>query len=66
MAYIPSKKKLKGLREQPNLFSILDDGDAINTNPYKQDNTNTTNTQITLQDFMYKRYDKLNAQEQAV
>ncbi|AFI06653.1 SNF2-related protein [Helicobacter cetorum] len=42
MAYKPSKKKLKELREQPNLFSILDDGDVINTSPYKQEITNTT------------------------
>ncbi|AFI06499.1 hypothetical protein HCD_07550 [Helicobacter cetorum MIT 99-5656] len=41
MAYKPSKKKLKELREQPNLFSILDDGDVINTSPYKQEITNT-------------------------
>ncbi|MFP5991002.1 DNA methyltransferase, partial [Helicobacter pylori] len=31
MAYHPNKKKLKELREQPNLFSILDNGDVINT-----------------------------------
>ncbi|WP_332870568.1 hypothetical protein [Helicobacter pylori] len=42
MAYKPNKKKLKELREQPNLFSILDDGDVINTTHYKQENTNTT------------------------
>ncbi len=41
MAYKPNKKKLKELREQPNLFSILDDGDVINTTHYKQENTNT-------------------------
>ncbi len=41
MAYKPNKKKLKELRGQPNLFSILDDGDVINTTHYKQENTNT-------------------------
>ncbi|MGN8478379.1 hypothetical protein ACR9MO_03945 [Helicobacter pylori] len=41
MAYKPSKKKLQTLREEPNLFSILDDGDVINTTHYKQENTNT-------------------------
>ncbi|MGL2758002.1 SNF2-related protein, partial [Helicobacter pylori] len=41
MAYHPNKKKLKELREQPNLFSILDNGDVINTTHYKQENTNT-------------------------
>lgn len=41
MAYKPNKKKLKELREQPNLFSILGDGDVINTTHYKQENTNT-------------------------
>ncbi|MUU24733.1 helicase [Helicobacter pylori] len=33
------KKKVKN--PQPNLFSILDDGDVINTTHYKQENTNT-------------------------
>ncbi len=33
------KKKTKN--PQPNLFSILDDGDVINTTHYKQENTNT-------------------------
>ncbi len=37
MAYKPSKKKLQNLREEPNLFSILDDGDVINTSSYKQE-----------------------------
>ncbi|WP_423752437.1 Eco57I restriction-modification methylase domain-containing protein [Helicobacter pylori] len=37
MAYKPSKKKLQTLREEPNLFSILDDGNAINTSSYKQE-----------------------------
>ncbi|EQL67079.1 helicase, partial [Helicobacter pylori FD703] len=41
MAYKPSKKKLQTLREEPNLFSILDDGNVINTTHYKQENTNT-------------------------
>ncbi|MFP6090320.1 SNF2-related protein [Helicobacter pylori] len=38
MAYKPSKKKLQTLREEPNLFSILDDGNVINTTHYKQEN----------------------------
>ncbi len=33
------KKKIKN--PQPNLFSILDNGDVINTTHYKQENTNT-------------------------
>ncbi|RVY60968.1 helicase, partial [Helicobacter pylori] len=33
MAYKPNKKKLKELREQPNLFSILDNGDITTNNP---------------------------------
>ncbi len=37
MAYKPSKKKLQTLREEPDLFSILDDGDVINTGSYKQE-----------------------------
>ncbi len=37
MAYKPSKKKLQTLREEPNLFSILDNGDVINTSSYKQE-----------------------------
>ncbi|GAA8935811.1 hypothetical protein HpEKB20_03940 [Helicobacter pylori] len=37
MAYKPSKKKLQTLREEPNLFSILDDGNVINTSSYKQE-----------------------------
>ncbi|RVZ33373.1 helicase, partial [Helicobacter pylori] len=41
MAYKPSKKKLQTLREEPNLFIILDNGDVINTTHYKQENTNT-------------------------
>ncbi|GAA7538263.1 hypothetical protein JP0016_01860 [Helicobacter pylori] len=32
MAYKPSKKKLQTLREEPNLFSILDDGDIATNN----------------------------------
>ncbi|RVY80988.1 Eco57I restriction-modification methylase domain-containing protein, partial [Helicobacter pylori] len=31
----------KAKNPQPNLFSILDDGDVINTTHYKQENTNT-------------------------
>ncbi|MCQ2669437.1 DEAD/DEAH box helicase family protein [Helicobacter pylori] len=34
-------QKKKPKNPQPNLFSILDDGDAINTTHYKQENTNT-------------------------
>ncbi|AHZ27514.1 helicase [Helicobacter pylori] len=33
MAYKPSKKKLQTLREEPNLFSILDNGDIATNNP---------------------------------
>ncbi len=36
MAYKPNKKKLKELREQPNLFSILDNGDIATNNPTKE------------------------------
>ncbi|MFP6114593.1 hypothetical protein ACLGA4_07420 [Helicobacter pylori] len=36
MAYKPNKKKLKELREQPNLFSILDDGDIATNNPIEE------------------------------
>ncbi len=32
MAYKPSKKKLQTLREEPNLFSILDNGDIATNN----------------------------------
>ncbi|WQU02294.1 DEAD/DEAH box helicase family protein [Helicobacter pylori] len=32
MAYKPSKKKLQALREEPNLFSILDNGDIATNN----------------------------------
>ncbi len=32
MAYKPSKKKLQTLREEPNLFSILDSGDIATNN----------------------------------
>ncbi|MGL2514885.1 SNF2-related protein, partial [Helicobacter pylori] len=34
-------QKKKAKNPQPNLFSILDDGDVINTTHYKQENTNT-------------------------
>ncbi|MGL2808816.1 Eco57I restriction-modification methylase domain-containing protein [Helicobacter pylori] len=34
-------QKKKPKNPQPNLFSILDDGDVINTTHYKQENTNT-------------------------
>ncbi|PDX20259.1 helicase [Helicobacter pylori] len=36
MAYKPSKKKLQTLREEPNLFSILDNGDIATNNPTKE------------------------------
>ncbi|MCQ2804769.1 helicase, partial [Helicobacter pylori] len=36
MAYKPNKKKLKELREQPNLFSILDSGDIATNNPIEE------------------------------
>ncbi|WP_120913645.1 SNF2-related protein, partial [Helicobacter pylori] len=36
MAYKPNKKKLKELREQPNLFSILDNGNITTNNPTKE------------------------------
>ncbi|RVY48259.1 helicase, partial [Helicobacter pylori] len=35
------QKKKANKNPQPNLFSILDDGDVINTTHYKQENTNT-------------------------
>lgn len=41
MAYKPSKKKLQTLREEPNLFSILDKGDIATNNPIEEsDKTN--------------------------
>ncbi len=43
MAYKPSKKKLQTLREEPNLFSILDDGDIATNNPIEEtDKVNET------------------------
>ncbi|OOQ34232.1 helicase, partial [Helicobacter pylori] len=36
MAYKPSKKKLQALREEPNLFSILDNGGIATNNPTKK------------------------------
>ncbi|GAA6843226.1 hypothetical protein CHA185_14050 [Helicobacter pylori] len=36
MAYKPNKKKLKELREQPNLFSILDNGGIATNNPIEE------------------------------
>ncbi|MBM0625404.1 DEAD/DEAH box helicase family protein [Helicobacter pylori] len=36
MAYKPSKKKLQTLREEPNLFSILDNGNIATNNPTKE------------------------------
>ncbi|MGN8460521.1 SNF2-related protein [Helicobacter pylori] len=36
MAYKPNKKKLEELREQPNLFSILDNGDIAINNPAEE------------------------------
>ncbi|GAA9471364.1 hypothetical protein BTM449_02330 [Helicobacter pylori] len=43
MAYKPSKKKLQTLREEPNLFSILDNGDIATNNPSEEtDKVNET------------------------
>ncbi len=43
MAYKPSKKKLQTLREEPNLFSILDSGDIATNNPSEEtDKVNET------------------------
>ncbi|MGL2810434.1 SNF2-related protein [Helicobacter pylori] len=43
MAYKPSKKKLQTLREEPNLFSILDNGDIATNNPIEEtDKVNET------------------------
>ncbi|UOR67964.1 hypothetical protein MPG40_00760 [Helicobacter pylori] len=43
MAYKPSKKKLQTLREEPNLFSILDNGDTATNNPSEEtDKVNET------------------------
>ncbi|MGN8462785.1 SNF2-related protein, partial [Helicobacter pylori] len=43
MAYKPSKKKLQTLREEPNLFSILDNGDiATNNLAEESDKVNET------------------------
>lgn len=36
MAYKPSKKKLQTLREEPNLFSILDNSDIATNNPIEE------------------------------
>ncbi|GHR08370.1 hypothetical protein VN1246_10530 [Helicobacter pylori] len=36
MAYKPSKKKLQTLREEPNLFSILDNSDIATNNPAEE------------------------------
>ncbi|OPG35271.1 Eco57I restriction-modification methylase domain-containing protein [Helicobacter pylori] len=36
MAYKPSKKKLQTLREEPNLFSILDNGNIATNNPTEE------------------------------
>ncbi|GAA8484189.1 hypothetical protein KKKH38_10540 [Helicobacter pylori] len=36
MAYKPSKKKLQTLREEPNLFSVLDNGDIATNNPAEE------------------------------
>ncbi|WP_187855317.1 SNF2-related protein [Helicobacter pylori] len=36
MAYKPSKKKLQALTEEPNLFSILDNGNIATNNPTKE------------------------------
>ncbi|WP_441710683.1 hypothetical protein [Helicobacter pylori] len=43
MAYKPSKKKLQTLREEPNLFSILDNSDIATNNPSEEtDKVNET------------------------
>ncbi len=43
MAYKPSKKKLQTLREEPNLFSILDNGGIATNNPSEEsDKVNET------------------------
>ncbi len=43
MAYKPSKKKLQTLREESNLFSILDNGDIATNNPSEEtDKVNET------------------------
>ncbi|EQD98171.1 helicase, partial [Helicobacter pylori PZ5024] len=44
MAYKPSKKKLQTLREEPNLFSILDNG-AIATNNLAEESDKVNETQ---------------------
>ncbi|MGL2627205.1 helicase, partial [Helicobacter pylori] len=47
MAYKPSKKKLQTLREEPNLFSILDNGD-IATNNLAEETDKVNETQESL------------------
>ncbi|NHA89236.1 SNF2-related protein [Helicobacter pylori] len=47
MAYKPSKKKLQTLREEPNLFSILDNGD-IATNNLIEESDKVNETQESL------------------
>lgn len=47
MAYKPSKKKLQTLREEPNLFSILDNGD-IATNNLAEESDKVNETQESL------------------
>ncbi|MGL2596577.1 SNF2-related protein [Helicobacter pylori] len=47
MAYKPSKKKLQALREEPNLFSILDNGD-IATNNLAEESDKVNETQESL------------------
>ncbi|MGN8444121.1 DNA methyltransferase [Helicobacter pylori] len=47
MAYKPSKKKLQTLREEPNLFSILDNGD-IATNNLAEESDKVNKTQESL------------------
>ncbi len=50
MAYKPSKKKLQALREEPNLFSILDNGDNgdIATNNLAEESDKVNETQESL------------------
>ncbi|WQT55790.1 DEAD/DEAH box helicase family protein [Helicobacter pylori] len=47
MAYKPSKKKLQALKEEPNLFSILDNGD-IATNNLAEESDKVNETQESL------------------
>ncbi|MGT0071839.1 hypothetical protein, partial [Helicobacter pylori] len=49
MAYKPSKKKLQTLKEEPNLFSILDNGDIATNNLVEEtDKVNSANNNNTI------------------